>query len=66
MNFECFDFDSIRKEAMRMYDAHNISGVRVAPVMAQDSLDYWIAMVAWMRAVESSNVDEKGGPPLAS
>ena len=49
-----------------MYDAHNISGVRVAPVMAQDSLDYWIAMVAWMRAVESSNVDEKGGPPLAS
>ena len=47
-----FDFDSIRKEAMEMYDEHNLHGVRIAPVMAQDSLDYWIAVAAWTRAKE--------------
>jgi hypothetical protein len=65
-DWKAFNFDSIRKEAMRMYNEHNLNGVRIAPVMAQDTLDYWIAVVAWMRAVESSNVDEKEGPPLAS
>ena len=47
-----FDFDSIRTEAMEMYDEHNLHGVRIAPVMAQDSLDYWIAVAAWTRAKE--------------
>jgi hypothetical protein len=51
-DWTAFDFDAIRKEAMQMYDEHNLHGVRIAPVMAQDSLDYWIAVAAWTRAKE--------------
>ena len=49
-DWKTFDFDAIRREARRMYDEHNFNGVRVGPVMAQDSLDYWIAVATWNRA----------------
>jgi hypothetical protein len=45
-----FDFESIRREAMEMFDQHNRTGVRISGMMRQDSLDYWIAVVAWQRA----------------
>jgi hypothetical protein len=52
-NWKHFNFDSLRAQAMEMYDAHNRSGVRISPVMAQDSLEYWIAVAAWRAAMES-------------
>jgi len=49
-DWKAFDFDAIRREALRMHDEHNLNGVRVAAIMAQDSLDYWIAVATWNRA----------------
>jgi hypothetical protein len=47
-----FDYDSIRREAEEMHYQH-MSGERISGVQRQDSLEYWIAVVAWQRAKES-------------
>jgi hypothetical protein len=50
IDFRTFDFEAIRAEALALYDQHNLTGVRISGTMPQDSLEYWIAVVAWQRA----------------
>jgi len=50
-----FDYPSIRREALELYDEFNRTAVRISAVMLQDSLDYWIAVVAWQRAKADQN-----------
>jgi hypothetical protein len=53
MNFRGFDFDAIERDAIAMYEQHKLMPaplVSTAMTIRQDSLEYWIAIAAWMGA----------------
>jgi hypothetical protein len=49
-DYKDFDYNAIHEDALQMYYEHNCNGIRTAPIMPQDNLEYWIAVAAWNRA----------------